>query len=242
MLLRKKILAIIPARIGSKGIRRKNIKKLLEKPLLQYSVEAAIKTKYLDRVVVSTDSKKIARISKKLGAEVPFLRPKKLALDKTSTLPVLKHTLEYLKKEEGYSPYAVVLLQPTSPLRTQKHIDQAIKIFLAHPRADSLVSVVSVPHNFQLIKLMKLSGKYLRPYLKGQGIKILTRRKLSKLYARNGPAILITKTEVILKKNSLYGKRILPYLMSKIESIDIDDMEDWKIAEAIIKKYQKSKP
>lgn len=233
--MKKKLLAIIPARGGSKGIPGKNIKKLAGRPLISYSIEAALKSRGIDRVVVSTDDKEIAKISKKLGADVPYLRPKELAQDKTPIIPVLVHMINYLREKEGYFPYAVVLLQPTSPLRRVKHIEEAIKKFLGNPMDDSLVSVVRAPHNFQPVKLMKMSGGYLAPYLKGQGTKVFTRKNLPELYARNGPAILITKTKVITKDKSLYGKRIIPYQMSKIASFDIDDMEDWKIIESLIK-------
>jgi len=234
-MVRKKILAIIPAKQRSRGVPGKNVKVLLGKPLIWYTIRSALKSKYIDRIVVSTDSEKIAKISKENGAEVPCLRPKKLARDDTPVLPVLQHMIEYLEEKEGYSPFAVLILQPTSPLRTEKHIDDAIKKFLKKPRADSLVSVMVVPHNFHPKKLMKISGEYLIPYLKGEGTRILTREGLPKLFARNGPAILITKTSVIKEKKTLYGKKVIPYLMSKIESFDIDDLEDWKIVESVMK-------
>ena len=155
----KKFLAIIPARGGSKGIPKKNIKSLLGKPLIQYTIESALKSKYLDKIVVSTDDKKIADISEKLGAEIPCLRPKKLARDNTLILPVLQHMVNFLKKKENYNPFAIVLLQPTSPLRTVRHIDEAIELFLKKPKADSLVSVMQVPHNMTPISLMKIDRK-----------------------------------------------------------------------------------
>lgn len=228
-------MAVIPARGRSKGIPKKSIKELAGKPLIAYSIEAALKSKNIDRVVVSTDDMEMARISKKFGAQIPYLQPKKSAQDNSPILPVLAYAINYLREKEGYIPYAVVLLQPTSPLRKVHHIEEAIGKFLDNPEADSLVSVVGVPHNFQPVKLMKTFGKYLIPHLKGQGTKILTRKGLPLLYARNGPAILITKTEVIMKEKSLYGKKVLSYPMSKMESFDIDDMEDWKIVEALIK-------
>lgn len=230
--MEKKFLAIIPARGGSKGIPKKNIKILLGKPLIRYTIEAGLKSKYLDKVVVSTDDNKIAEISKKSGAEIPCLRPKILAQDGTPTLPVLQQMAEFLKKRKNYNPFAVVLLQPTSPLRTAKHIDEAIRIFLRHPEADSLVSVVRAPHNMNPYSLMKLEDDYLENYIPQKKL-ILQRQKKPIVYARNGPAICITKTERL--DQYIFGGKIIPYIMSEIESFDIDDLEDFQIIESIMK-------
>lgn len=228
----KKFLAIITARGGSKGIPRKNIKLLKGKPLIQYTIEAALNSKYLDRVVVSTENDEIARISKNLGAEVPCLRPRELARDSTHSLPVLQHMIGYLKRAESYEPYAVVTLQPTSPLRTSQHIDEAIKKFLADPKADSLVSVMRAPHNMTPTSLMDIKGKYLVDALPVRGIRVLRRQAKPTYYARNGAAIYITKTAGL--NDYIFGGKILPYLMSKTESFDIDDLEDWRIVERLL--------
>jgi CMP-N-acetylneuraminic acid synthetase len=226
-----KILCIIPARGGSKGIPRKNIKPLLGKPLIVYTIEAALKSRLIDRVIVSTDDSEIAEISKKYGAEAPFERPEEASTDTAPAVDVIVHALDWLRENENYLPDAVIYLQPTSPLRTVKHIDEAITIFTDDPDAESLVSVIKPPHNFNPVKLMKLEGKYLVPYLEGQGTVVLDRHNIPEVYARNGPVIVITKADIILKTKQLYGKNILPYFMDADSSIDIDEPKDLELAE-----------
>ncbi len=215
------IIGIIPARGGSKGIPKKNIKLLNGKPLIAYTIESALKSK-LDKVIVSTDCEEIAEVSRKYGIEV-IIRPQALAQDETPTLPVLQDVVFQLS--EKYD--AVMTLQPTSPLRTVKHIDEAINLFGNNSAADSLVSVVEVPHSFVSEKLMKFDGQYL------VGSTTPKRRQDTQIkYARNGAAIYITKIDKL--QEYIYGGKIIPYFMKKIESFDIDDMEDWKIIERIL--------
>lgn len=216
-----KILGIIPARGGSKGIPRKNIKLLNGKPLIAYTIEAALASN-LYRVIVSTDCEEIANISKEYGAEV-MMRPSHLAEDKTPTLPVLQNVISKLDKKFD----AVMTLQPTSPLRTIEDINKSIEIFSSDKEADSLVSVVEVPHNYTPEKLMSFDGKYLAGNSESK-----RRQEVSKMYARNGAAIYITKTEKL--SEYIFGGKILPYFMSKINSFDIDDIDDWKIVERLI--------
>jgi len=215
-----RMLGVIPARSGSKGIPGKNIKILAGKPLIAYSIESALKSK-LDRVVVSTDSREIAEISKEYGAEV-VIRPKGLAQDSVPTLPVIQDVVKNI--EDKYQ--AIMTLQPTSPFRTTKHINKAVDIFSNDAVADSLVSVVKVPHNFNPEKLMSLNGKYLIG-----NSEVKRRQDMAPIYARNGAAIYITRTKNLDKY--IFGGKILPYFMSKFDSIDIDDMEDWEIVEKI---------
>jgi len=227
------ILAIIPARGGSKGINKKNIKKLKGKPLLEYTSTAALKSKYISRVILSTEDKEISKIGRDLGVEVPFLRSKNLAKDTTPSLIVFKEVLKILKKKENYIPDYVVILQPTSPFRTTDHIDEAIFSFL-NSTSDSLVSVVEVPHNFNPLTTMKLNkNKILKNFIESKK-PIFQRQKKPKFYARNGAAIYITTPDCILNKNSLLGKKIMGFTMSKLDSIDIDDNEDWTLAEALL--------
>ena len=216
-----KILGIIPARSGSKGIPKKNIKLLNGKPLIAYTIEAGLKSN-LNKVVVSTDCNEIADISKDYGCDV-IMRPVNLARDETPTLPVLIDVVS--KLEETFS--GVMTLQPTSPLRNKHHINEAIDLFKSDNDADSLVSVVQVNHGFMPNKLMTFDGKYL------SGKSTINRRQDSPLmYARNGAAIYITKTEKL--NEFIFGGNILPYFMSKIDSFDLDDMDDWQILERII--------
>lgn len=216
-----KILGIIPARGGSKGIPKKNIKLLNGKPLIAYTIEAALASN-LDRVIVSTDCEEIAGISKEYGAEV-MMRPSHLAEDKTPTLPVLQDVVT--KLDERFD--AIMTLQPTSPLRTVEDIDKSIEIFSSDKEADSLVSVVEVPHSYMPEKLMSFDGKYLTG-----NREVKRRQEISTMYARNGAAIYITKTEKL--GEYIFGGKILPYFMSKINSFDIDDIKDWEIVERLI--------
>jgi CMP-N-acetylneuraminic acid synthetase len=230
---KKKILAIIPARGGSRGIKNKNIKVLNKKPLLYYTAKESKNSKYLDKIVLSTDSNVIAKIGKKLGIEVPFIRPKELAKNQTPMIPVIKHVLEKLQKIENYVPDIIVILQPTSPLRTSKHIDQAIEIFMKK-KTDSLVSVTEIPHTMNPFSAMKLKKKgnliFFLEYNENNNL----RQKKPLFYYRNG-AIYIFNRKCFLKNNSLFGKHISSYIMPKSNSLDIDDKFDWFLAECLIK-------
>ena len=227
-----KFMAIIPARAGSKGIKNKNIINFYNKPLIYWTISAALKSEFIDRVIVSTDSKEIQEISLKYGASVPFLRPKRLSGDKASTLSAIKYTMKKLEKDENYFADYIITLQPTSPLRNKKNIEEAIKVILKDKKADSLVSCVSVPHNFLPESLMKFNGKYLRNFSKES--KILRRQEKMKLIARNGAAIYITKSKNI--NRYILGGKILPYFMGYINSVDIDTKEDLEIA-ILFKKF-----
>lgn len=220
-----KILGIIPARSGSKGIPKKNIKLLNGKPLIAYTIEAGLKSN-LNKVVVSTDCNEIADISKDYGCDV-IMRPVNLARDETPTLPVLQDVIERL--DEKFD--SVMTLQPTSPLRNYKHINEAMSLFKNHKDADSLVSVVEVTHSFMPNKLMSFDGKY----LSGDN-KISRRQESQVMYARNGAAIYITKIKNL--KKFIFGGKIIPYVMKKTVSFDLDDKEDWEILECQIKNRQ----
>ena len=215
------ILGIIPARGGSKGIPKKNIKDLKGKPLIAYTIEAALKSNLTD-VIVSTDCNEIAEISKKYNAKV-IMRPANLAQDKTPTLPVLQFVIDSFDKNYD----AVMTLQPTSPLRTIEHINESIDLFINDENVDSLVSVTEVPHNYMPEKLMHFNGKYLTG-----NEKVKRRQDIPIMYARNGAAIYITKVDKI--NEYIFGGKILPYFMSKLNSFDIDDIEDWKIVERLV--------
>ncbi|MDB4245820.1 acylneuraminate cytidylyltransferase family protein [Amylibacter sp.] len=216
-----KTLGVIPARCGSKGIPKKNMKVLNGKPLVTYTIEAALASN-LDRVVVTTDCNEIAEISKICGAEV-VMRSDDLSKDTTPTLPVIQDAIEKLQ----FECKAVVTLQPTSPLRTYKHINEALDLFKKNNDADSLVSVVAVPHNFMPEKLMRLNGNYI-----SGSREIKRRQEMSVAYARNGAAIYITKITNIDKY--IFGGLVIPFHMSKMNSFDIDDIEDWKIVEKVM--------
>jgi CMP-N,N'-diacetyllegionaminic acid synthase len=220
-----KFVGIIPARGGSKGIPKKNIKKLCGKPLIAYTIEEALKSR-IDRVIVSTDDDEIAEISRAFGAEV-IMRPYHLAEDKTPTQPVLLDVIEQLGESYDY----VLTLQPTSPLRKAHHINEGIEAISKDSDADSLVSIVEVPHNCSPSSIMQLEGQYIYPVEKDNII--LRRQDKQTFWARNGAALYITRSEKL--KDFIWGGNTIPYPMSKLESLDIDDMEDWLIVESILK-------
>ena len=216
-----KVLGVIPARAGSKGIRKKNIKLLNGKPLIYYTIVESLKSK-LDRVIVSTESEEIASIALSYGIET-IKRPNKLAEDESSALSVIKDVLS--KIDDTFD--TVMLLQPTSPFRTRNHINEALNIFENDKEADSLVSVVKVPHGFHFSKQMRIDKNYLYG-----GESFIRRQDLNnEYYARNGAAIYISKIDIL--EENILGKKIKPYFMNKIDSIDIDDLEDWFLVESI---------
>lgn len=223
-----KILGIIPARGGSKGVKNKNIRLLNGKPLISYTLESALKSQ-IDKIVVTTDSDKIAEISSK--HEVGILRRSaELSSDKTPMLPVILDVINRQKQKFDL----VMTLQPTSPLRTHIHIDESIRIFSDHLNADSLVSIVEVPHNFSPESIMFIKNNFLKNYIENDSAPLMRQEK--KVYvARNGPAILINKIDILLKQNSFYNNKTIFYKMSKISSIDIDDYDDFEIASAVLK-------
>jgi CMP-N-acetylneuraminic acid synthetase len=233
-LTKLKIIAIIPARGGSKRIPKKNIKNMAGKPLVAWTIESALKSRLLDRVIVSTDDKEIAQISKKYKAEI-IERPKELATDKAKAIDALWHVLECLKKE-NYVPDAVIFLQPTSPLRTDKDILKAIDIFLKN-KCESVVSVSEM--NPSPYWSFKIEDKYLK-LLFGEGYLSKRSQDLPKIYVPNG-AIFIAKIKTLENFNSFYTSLISPYIMPQERSIDIDTKEDFKKAENFLRKYNGNK-
>jgi N-acylneuraminate cytidylyltransferase len=224
---KNKIIAIIPARGGSKGIPRKNIRLLAGKPLIVYTIEAALKSKYLDRVIVSTEDREIAEISKKYGAET-IKRPKTLARDGAKTIDAIFHLLSVLKKEKC-EPKIIILLQPTSPLRTVNDINKAVEFFLEN-KCKSVISVCEPDHSFY--GLLKIEKKYLKPIFHWKYFK-QRRQTLPKTYIPNG-AIFISAPKTLKKYKSFYNNKILPFTMPLERSIDIDNEIDFFIAESYL--------
>lgn len=216
-----KVLGIIPARKNSKGIKNKNLKKLNGKPLIEYTIESAIKSK-INHIIITSDIKSLSKYDD--GKRVTFIsRPEKLCKSNTEMNEVVDHTLKIVKKKFDI----FVILQPTSPFRNYQHINQAIKIFSKDKKANSLVSVCEVPHNFNFEKLGKIDKGYLICKTK-----IRNRQKIEKIYARNG-AIYLARYEKY--RGSLLISKIIPFIMNPKDSIDIDNMHDWEIAESILK-------
>ena len=232
--MKKEILAIIPARGGSKGIPKKNMVLLYGNPLIHYTIDAAKKSSLISRVILSSDDDEIINYCKSQFIEVPFRRPFKLAQDDTPMIDVVKHAIIFLKKKENYKPEYIILLQPTSPLRTAQHIDEALNK-LINSDADSIVSVIEVPHQFNPFSVMKLNVEGNLAFFIKEGKKYSRRQDKPVLYARNGPAIFASKYECILKNNVLYSGNILPYFMKRKISIDIDNTFDLILAEILLK-------
>jgi CMP-N,N'-diacetyllegionaminic acid synthase len=222
------IVAIIPARGGSKGIPRKNLVSLAGRPLIGFSIEAARSASCIDRVLVSTDDIEIAEVARALGADAPFLRPENLAGDAAPMLGVLQHAQAWLQAQ-GESVEALVLLQPTSPFRTSRHIEEAVALFRS-TQATSVVSVVEVPHQFNPVSVMKLSEQGALVSFIGDQALVTRRQDKPKVYARNGPAVLVCHPNT-LHAGALYGDRCVPYLMSEDDSLDIDAPRDLILAE-----------
>lgn len=226
-----KVLAIIPARGGSKGLPEKNIKDLFGKPLIGWSIEQAYGSKYIDEIIVSTDDKKIADIAVQYKAKVPYLRPKKLALDETPTFDVVEELLENLRKREGDLAEYLILLQPTSPLKTSEDIDKAFELFIKYKQTKALVSISGVDENPYQMKILDEAG-YIRNFMTN-GLDNRRRQDLPIVYKPNG-AIYIMKTKVLLEERTFFPDKTIGYIMPKERSIDIDDSIDFKLAEIII--------
>ena len=229
-----KILTIIPARGGSKGIRLKNLSKIYGKPLVAYSIEHSLASKLINRTIVSTDNEEIAKVSEEYGAEIPILRSKELAGDRILDLPVFEHMLTYLKKEENYEPEIVVHLRPTSPYREPKWIDSAINLLVENPSADSVRSV-SEPSQHPY-RVFEIKNKYLHPLMNERHPEpyLLRRQDLPKMYYYNC-VIDVTKPSTIFNKKSMTGDKMLPYIMKREDSIDIDTPMDLEFAKVFLK-------
>ena len=226
------ILGIIPARGGSKGLPRKNILEMSGKPLVAWTIERAISSKYLDMVIVNTDDNEIANISVKYGAEVPFLRPEKLAGDKTPMIDVIIHTIDFLEEENKAFDY-VALLEPTSPLRKIDDIDCAIEELIDHEEeADSLVSAGEVHLEHPSI-MKRITGDYVKPY--ETNAQIITRRQeLDKVFFPYG-VIYLSKTEKLIRYKTFYLERTRPFFIERWQNYEVDDIYDFVCIEAVMK-------
>ncbi len=228
-----KIIAVVPARGGSKGIPRKNIKLLKGKPLITYTIEAAKKSKLIDRIIVSTDDVEIANIAKECGAEIPFLRPEELAKDDITDLPVLQHVLKWLIVNEDCNPDLMIYLRPTAPIRDPEDIDRAVKL-LMDSSADSLRSVSLVKeHPYWMFKLDE--NNVLEAFNKDNSIREYPRRQLlPDLYIINGNIDIVRSRNIT--DNKLYGKKVIGFNIDHEKAIDIDSLLDFKLAEFILGK------
>lgn len=232
-----KILGIITARGGSKGIPGKNIKPLAGKPLIAYTIEAAKKSGALDRLILTTDDEKIADVAKNYGCEVPFMRPAELARDDTPTMPVIQHALGWLKENEKYEPEAIMILQPTSPLRQHFHVKEAVELFLKSG-ADSVLGVSEMPVHFSPHRAMAADENGRLKLLDGSPVRkrIIPRQAVSKTYWNN-TSIYLLKTRFIFDESepNFFGDHVEPYIMEEKFSVDVDEPADWEEAEWALK-------
>ncbi len=226
-------LGVITARSGSKGIKDKNIRYLNGKPLIAYTIESAIRSKYIDEVMVSTDSKAYADLSRMWGANVPFLRSEKNALDNAKSMDVLLEVLSQYERM-GQEFDKVVLLQPTSPLRTYKNIDEAMELFV-EKKADSVVSVCECEHSPLLCNVLSENLSMSEFITKENNV---IRQEMKRYYRLNG-AIYISKVETLRNIKSFYGQYAYAYIMMQSESVDIDTELDFEYAEFLMKRVRK---
>lgn len=227
-----KVLGIITARGGSKGVPGKNLKLLGGKPLIAHTVEAVADCA-LDRVILSTEDSRIAGAARALGVDVPFMRPAELAGDETPHLPVIQHAVRWLDEHQAYRPDAVVILQPTSPLRSAIDISAALRM-LELSDADAVVSVTEVPAHVHPMRMLRVDeGGYATLFVNGEPVRnrINRRQELPKAWVMNG-AVYACRTPVLFgDAPSLYGNRVIAYPMPAERSISIDDLHDWAEAE-----------
>lgn len=228
----KKILAMIPARGGSKGLPRKNVKMLCGKPLVAWTIESALKSKYLDEVMVNTDDREIADISKKYGAGVPFLRPESLSGDAVSIYDVIMHTLDFFAKKGSSFDY-FTLLEPTSPLRSDDDIDRSIKLLIdGKDKADSLVSLGEV-HLENPVIMKKIVNGYMAPYIKSAK-KVYRRQDMDKVFFPYG-VIYLSKIDKLIKYRTFYQKKTIAHFVQRWQNYEIDDIFDFLCVEAVMK-------
>ena len=231
----KRILGVIPARGGSKGIPGKNLHEISGKPLIQYTIEASKDSKFLSEFIISTDSEEIANFSRSIGGDVPFIRPDRLSTDKALSLPVVLHALEFMESYIGKKYDIVVMLQPTTPLRHYKDIDSAINILLGG-QADSVISVTEVG-GYHPLRMKRIKDGRLINYI-DQGIEDMRpRQELPPVYIRNG-AIYAAYREVLVENNSFSGKDCYAYKMPAERSVNIDTLDDLTLAKKYINNYK----
>jgi len=226
------ILGLIPARGGSKGIPHKNIVPLAGKPLIAYTIEAALQSNILDRVIVSTDDEQIASIARDYGADVPFLRPTQFSGDTAPALAVMQHAITTLEQQDNWIADVVVYLQPTSPLRQAQHISESFTLYKTK-QAKTVVSVSEVPHHHNPYSVLTVTDHKVTPFIE-QDHAILRRQDKPKVYARNGPAVLILSKDRIMTEKALYGEDTYAYEMDHVSSVDIDTPFDLKFAEWLL--------
>lgn len=234
-----KVVAVVPARGGSKALPLKSIALVAGKPLLAWTAHAALAATRLDRVLLSTDDERIAEVGAASGLEVPFMRPTALAADDTPMTDVLSHALHWLEEQHA-DVEAVVLLQPTSPLRRAEHIDAAVDLLRA-TKAESVVSIVEVPHQYSPASLLlrEEDGSLYR--WDDRGPLVTRRQDKPRVFARNGPAVVAHLPDVVRRKDA-YGSPLVGYQMTLIDSFDIDGPDDLTLVQALLLERSQANP
>ena len=230
------IVAIIPARGGSKGLPGKNLRPLLGHPLIAYSILAAQESKHITRVIVSTDDDAIAATAKQYGAELPFIRPAEFAQDLSTDFEVFTHALDWLKSNENYVPDFVVQLRPTSPVRISGMIDTCIEKMISNPDADSLRIITPSPITPYKMWVADEQGETMKPLMELPEVPEFynqPRQKLPKVYWQIG-ALDVIKTSVITEQKLMSGKNILPHIVDPLYAVDIDDISSFDKAAEVI--------
>jgi YrbI family 3-deoxy-D-manno-octulosonate 8-phosphate phosphatase len=236
MVARPEVLAVIPARGGSKGIPRKNIRDFAGYPLIAYSIAAGLQSELVTRTIVSTDDEEIAQVARQWGAEVPFLRPDEIAQDQTLDLPVFQHALAWLAEHEDYHPDVVVQLRPTSPVRPRGCVDAAVQLLLDHPEAGSVRGVVPAGQNPHKMWRIHPETGQMKALLQVPGIEEpynAPRQALPPVFWQTGHIDAI-RPEVIAEQNSMSGQVILPLMIEPRYTVDIDNPSDWARSEWLV--------
>lgn len=229
-------LGVIPARGASKGVPRKNIRLVADRPLIAYTIEVAQRSRRLTRTVVSTEDEEIAEVARSLGAEVPFRRPPELATDEATSVAVACHALDFAEREERRRYDSVALLEPTSPLRRAEDVDDAIAL-LEKSGADSVVSLCRLEARHPA-KIKVLEGGRIRPFLPELWREGLQRQQLRPVYFLNG-GIYAVKRDLLVEKRTFWSENTIPYLMPEERSVNIDNWLDLKLVECLITRERK---
>jgi len=225
-----RILGLIPARGGSKGIPGKNLRSLGGKPLLQHAFEAAQNSGVVERVVLSTDSPEIAALGRQIGIDVPFLRPPEFAQDDTPMIAVLKHLIEHLRNQ-GNVPDAIMLLQPTAPLRRAEHLRKAGELLIP-AEVDSVVGVTEIPQHYAPHYAMKITPEGRLTHYLPDSAAIKRRQDVPNAYSRDGTVYLF-RLSTLEKYGDIYGTHCIPLLIPSDETLNLDTLEDWEQAERV---------
>jgi len=235
--MKLKILAVIPARGGSKGLPQKNIRPLAGKPLIAYSIEAALKSKYVDKTVVSTEDEEIAKIAKKYRAEI-IKRPEELARDDSPTVEVVLHAINWLE-EAGEHYNIIVLLEPTSPLREVEDIDKSIEILLNNKKARAIVGIAKLEAMHPEFNVVLNKEGFIRKWTDGSAnFRVLRRQELDDVYFFEG-SVYVSYVDTLKQKRTFYHELTLGYVVPRSKSLEVDEIYDLIAAEAIIKKREK---